>query len=129
MVVKYNGMNPFKRVCSSAEPVKRIAFFIIKDKGEEETKEMENNLIPIFFDIEVYANTKGKHICYFVSYQRGNRTQTFYVLKCIQTFLDTIIQIPDEKLLVIEHNVSYDVCFIFNYLDIIRNNFIIIKKY
>jgi hypothetical protein len=42
--------------------------------------------------------------------------------------MDTIIQFPDNKLFRLAHNISYDICFIFSYLDNLYNNFIIRGK-
>jgi hypothetical protein len=84
---------------------------------------IENNpLITISFDTETYVNPKGKYICYCVSYQRESKIKTVYGLDFIGKFFDDIIKIPDVNLLLINHNVSYDVCFIFNYLQVIYFN-------
>jgi hypothetical protein len=85
----------------------------------------KNDLVPIFFDTEAFVSESGKHVCYCVSYRRGNKSPTFYGLNCIPPFLDDIIRTNEEKYLLIAHNVSYDVCFIFDYLDVIQNNSII----
>jgi hypothetical protein len=80
-------MNSWGRIEHITNPIKRMEFFVFKYTREKERK-MENNLILIFFDIELYVNAEGKDICYCISYRRNNKIKyRLFIANIMKTLL------------------------------------------
>ena len=96
----------------------------VKAPPKENTHKFERHNV-VYFDFE--ASTDGAiHKPYCICYRSTPESQDqlngyYYGSKCAKQFLDTI----QDYTLCYAHNVSYDICFIMEYLDVIFDNPII----